>query len=353
MDDDVETKAVEQMPGATGTAVQIAQDLPVTDVRPQTSPKTVKHPLPQWLRRPAGRHWGYWSIHFFLAIFGATIPIYITATLIGFLGERPSDKVWKAIMGQQETVPIVMSSFGLKQFDTGYGLANLPKNVPVLGLADALGAAELVDGLSEGKPRRTPRLLVAAEYGQEHRQANFFTIGGPSVNELTGRLVASWNDQEQDPQRQYQFEQNVTLDGKLIIHYPKHYVEDYAQNDERTGKPPRRYATETNSAQRITHDFGFIIIGPNPYDRTKMVCALFGIWPQGTQAAIRTLVQPDASNANFQALLRRIARREGVVAVVETNVWNLTAEAPNIVLVRSLDPARVPAEKLINPNPQH
>lgn len=186
---------------------------------------------------------------------------------------------------------------------------------------------------------------MTGEYGQEQRQVNFFTVGGPTVNDMTRDLVAVWDDSKTSVEQAYHFEKGNTLDGKLVIHYPAHYVEDFGQsNGEVPG--PKVYKPKTDETGRILNDFGFIIIGPNPYDHTKMVCALYGVWPQGTQAAVRALVRPDAANPLFQDLLRRVRSREGVVAIVETKVFALTAESPSLVFIRSLDPTAVPLKDL-------
>ncbi|HEV8490963.1 MAG TPA: hypothetical protein VGR76_01780, partial [Candidatus Angelobacter sp.] len=134
-----------------------------------------------------------------------------------------------------------------------------------------------------------------------------------------------------------------------IIHYPSHYAEDYGQIDEKTGHAPKLYAPDIAN-RRITHDFGFIVIGPNPFDRSRTVCALYGIWPQGTQAAIRALTRPDTRNPLFTELLNRLERHEGVVAVVETNVWSFTAESPRIIAVRKLDSDPVSPDKFNHSN---
>jgi len=295
-------------------------------------------------KRLADHGWLYWLIHLLIAIIGAAIPVWIAALFLATSVQKPSDKIWTALAGQQESVPVIVSNFSQQNFNTGSGIAILPQNVPLVGIADALGASELVDALSHSHPQRTARLLVTEEVGQEHRQASFLTVGGPSVNKMTDNLVAKWKDQEQDPQQAYSFTKNVTLDGKLIIHYPDHYVEDYGEIDEKTKQAPKLYVLGIVN-RRVTHDFGFIVIGPNPFDGSKTVCALYGIWPQGTQAAIRALTRPDTRNPLFTELLNRLEKHEGVVAVVETNVWSFTAESPRIIAVRKLDPNPVPADK--------
>jgi hypothetical protein len=109
--------------------------------------------------------------------------------------------------------------------------------------------------------------------------------------------------------------------------YPDHYAVDSAD-----GKSYR--ADEQNG--QITKDYGFILIGPNPYDTQKTVCLAFGIWPYGTKAALETLTHPDSTSLLGREFISKVKGHKGVLAIVETKVTGLQQGRPTFVKVRNL-----------------
>lgn len=298
-------------------------------VHSPAAPAGTKH-LPQLADHP----WSYWIVHLSAGILVGVI-LALAPFLVGWIHRHneqgPFNDTWIGILGTQQVVPIIVSDVPGKEFSLPpYGTSRLPKNVPLVGVPEALGIAELREALTQGSQKRHPELHVRGEYGRNVTELSFVSVGRPSVNEMTRNLVASWNENEKDDNKKLIFENGVTLDGKLVIHYPSHYVVDGGQG---TSTPYR--AQEKDG--RIVKDYGFIVIGKSPYQEGRMVCAVFGVWPQGTQAAVEALIRPDSTSDYGKQLLKRIRERRGVVAIVETQVRGLSAEGPKLVAVRPLE----------------
>jgi hypothetical protein len=62
----------------------------------------------------------------------------------------------------------------------------------------------------------------------------------------------------------------------------------------------------------------------------------FGIWPQGTSAAIEALIRPDSVSPLGTQFIAKVKQGKGVVAVVETRVTGLQQGRPTFVKVRDL-----------------
>jgi hypothetical protein len=116
--------------------------------------------------------------------------------------------------------------------------------------------------------------------------------------------------------------------------YPEHYAVDGADGKRYDAElvPP---APENGS---IVKDYGFIIVGPNPYDKQKTVCLAFGIWPPGTKAALDALTDPDMTSGYGREFIEKLKTHRGVLAVVETEVHGPQQGRPVFVKVRDLLP---------------
>jgi len=232
-----------------------------------------------------------------------------------WLTNRPFKQIWQGIAQDQRTVPIVMGDVTFKEFPLPDYLqsktARLPGNVSLVGVDDAMGVSLLREALVNRFGVIDAPLIFAGEADPFVTTSSFVSVGGASVNRMTHRVL--------DLRK---------LDSKLKMIYPDHYAVDEKDN--------QPYRAEEQEG-RVTSDYGFIIVGPSPFNPHKTVCVVFGIWPQGTRAAIQALVDPESSPKGKE-LVDRIKDNRRVVAIVRTEVTNLNQGPPQLVKVRDLEP---------------
>jgi hypothetical protein len=224
---------------------------------------------------------------------------------------RPLRQLWGGIIQSQERVPIVLGDVPAANFvipDSGGKVAHLPPNAPFVGVGDAVGTALLQILVRDF--HRNVAVEFSSESGPDTTQLNFVAVGGPSVNMVTRRVLVDEN-----------------LDAGLRIVYPDHYAVDGANG--------QQFHAEFDQMGRITADYGFIVVGPNPFRKDKVACLVFGIWPPGTRAAVEELLSPEPSPLGKE-LVKRIKKHQGAVAVVKTSVTNLSQGGPRIIEVRPL-----------------
>jgi hypothetical protein len=229
-----------------------------------------------------------------------------------YFQKRPFHAVWDHILRDQRTVPVVIGGLKRPVFQPIHveRLAQLPKNVPLVGVQEAIGISLLREELVGAFGSNSIGLYEAEEFGADKTRSSFISVGGSSINEVTYDLLV---------QRK--------LDTKFRMIYPDHYAVD--------GADGITYRAEQQDGL-ITKDYGFIIVGPNPYDSQKTVCLAFGIWPQGTSAAIEALIRPDSVSPLGTQFIAKVKQGKGVVAVVETRVTGLQQGRPTFVKVRDL-----------------
>jgi hypothetical protein len=220
--------------------------------------------------------------------------------------------IWDNLIRDQNNIPIVVGSTRIEKFYPlrSHRSATLPKNVPLLGKQEAIGVSLLRQELADAFGSKAITLYQAEDFGPSKARFNFVSIGGGSINDVTR-----------------DFSDEHRIDAKFKMLYPDHYAID--EYDRTT------YRAELQDGI-LTKDYGFIIIGPNSYDRRKKVILAYGIWPQGTHAAIEALLRPDIVSPLGQAFVERVKSGRGVVAVVETAVINLEQGPPIFVKVRDL-----------------
>jgi hypothetical protein len=225
----------------------------------------------------------------------------------------PPREIWDVILGDQPYIPVVVSNARVIEFIDVQDPSRrtvLPRNTPILGLHEAVGITELTKRLASLYPERGLELRNAQTY--EMSDWSFISVGGPEVNQVTAELL-----------RPNRLAAGITLVRADLGSYGM---------DEKTGD---RYQPEIQGDQLLS-DFGFIIIGPNPSWPERFACTLFGVWPPGSAAAIRTLVKLETGNPLAQELLGLLADKRGAVAVVETRLRGLKDDAPTLIRVRAL-----------------
>jgi hypothetical protein len=233
-----------------------------------------------------------------------------------YFQRRPFHAIWDNILGEQRTIPIAIG--GITR--PGYFIplrtnskVVLPSNVPLFGVQEGMGVSVLREALVSTFGEGSVKLNQYKDFGPL-KTDSFVSIGGASVNEVTYNLLVT-----------------QPVDTKFKMVYPDHYAVDDGQV----------YRAEQQDGL-ITKDYGFIIVAPNPYDAQKTVCLAFGIWPQGTNAALYFLSHPEdvgPKSGQFTDLLRK---HKGAVVVVETNVYDFTVGHPTLVHARELAPPTHP-----------
>jgi hypothetical protein len=230
-----------------------------------------------------------------------------------YIQQRPFHAVWDGIIGDQRHIPIVIG--GIKQ--GGFHPENtppgsetpLPSNVHLIAAQDTIASSLLQQRLV--RVYGIDSAITESE-GFNELRSTFVTVGGSSVNETTYDILV---------QRK--------LDKKFKMFYPEHYAIDAFDGT--------RYDPDiTPDKKSIVKDFGFIMVGPNPYDQKKTVCVLFGIWPQGTGAALDALIDPDTESVLGRKFIEKLHTHRSVLAVVETVVNGLQQGRPVFVKVRDL-----------------
>jgi hypothetical protein len=228
-----------------------------------------------------------------------------------YIKQRPLHAIWDSIIAEQQEIPIVIGSVRQREFQplNANSESRLPENVPLLGEQEAVAISTLRQNLAAAYSDKSPRVYEYQSFPDTETHSSFISVGGASINDITGDMLIRHH-----------------LDSDLRIFYPDHYARD--------GKT--RYDAVLDEENRVVKDYGFIVVGPNPYDSTKTVCLVFGIWPQGTRAALDALTNPDTDSAKGQEFIERVKKHEGTVAVLGVDVNKLSQGRPTFVVVRPL-----------------
>lgn len=285
---------------------------------PNTDPADV-HPAdaeqkvaaePSVFKRPWRKHL-LWLVlsHAGLAILIFLGTLFFTIGKHRWVTYKNFHKLWDVLLASKDSnTRVVIGALKLKEIAVGDppGPVQLPKNVFVVADEDAIAAAELRAVLVREYSDRNIELRVAEE--AVDIRDNTILVGGGSVNKITKNFL---------PQ----------LSKQVAIVYPDHYALYAGQ----------RYDAKKNGDGEISEDYGFIVIGPNPHDSTKKVCLVFGIWPQGTYAAIEALTRPEILNSpHGKELVQKLLTRGSLVARVNTKVLGYARGKPEIEDVSDL-----------------
>lgn len=217
---------------------------------------------------------------------------------------------WKAMTAVDGRIDIVTTTAAAGSFVIGQSAqtSRLPRNTPIIGLHEAIAVGDITRVLPEvlGKDRVETRM--AAEYSLQARSV--VSIGGPEVNRLTEKLIVG---------------------GEI----PTGLVLERRDYDSRwTDTVSGEVYQPTIRDDVLVNDFGFIVVGPNPIAPEFTACVLWGVWPPGAAAAVRTLLALDGDTKQERDLAALIRQRRGVVAVVEVKLDGLSAGTPTVRAVR-------------------
>ena len=221
--------------------------------------------------------------------------------------QTPFREIWRPVVQGADSIPIVIGGVRLDTF-TPNGTnkpARLPNNVLLVGVDDGMGMSLLRESFARAFGHLRVTLHEPQDFGDKNL-TSFISVGGPSVNSVTGRILA-----------------NMT---GIRMFYPEHYA--------MVGQ--RRFSAEEDRQGNVIKDFGFIIMAPNPLAQAHHVCVVFGIWPYGTSAALQVLSRPDPKDKLFQQFARKVRSRSPVLAVLETKVQDLQRGTPTLIEVKDL-----------------
>jgi hypothetical protein len=228
---------------------------------------------------------------------------------------RSFRQLWGGIINGRQRVPVIIGDVEFKDFvsqDSQASTVHLPPNVPLFGVGDAVAMSLIHETLLRCLHGGNAPVLFASQSDAEIATDTFVSVGGPSVNKVTGRVLV-----------------DMKLDGKLrMVYHPdnSYAVDEFSK---------REFRPERNKDGTLKKDYGFIVIGPSPFDKRQTACLVFGVWPQGTQAAARELLQPEDSEPGPR-LVNRVREHLGAVAVVQTVITNFSQGTPLLIEVRSL-----------------
>jgi hypothetical protein len=253
------------------------------------------------------------------SVFFGMFATWMVHYVQNWIEKRPLHAIWDQIINEQGDIPVVFGGALVKEFyvkhpeggaESATVKATLPNNVPLLGVQEAIGISFLRQNLTNEFGVRTLSLYEDSDFKSRKTNSSFISVGGASINDITFEMLVQ--------QR---------LDKQLKMIYPDHYALDEADG--------QTYRAERQN-ELISKDYGFIVIGRNPYDVGKLVILAFGIWPQGTKAALDALAEPDTLSQMGRQFIEKIKAGGGVVAVVETKISDLQQGRPHFVKVRDL-----------------
>ncbi len=163
---------------------------------------------------------------------------------------------------------------------------------------------------------------------------NFMCVGGPFVNETMKHI----------------------LDCQLVPGFSIDDIPTALDHGDRFQAARKKGSTDQNAP--ITEDYGFVIFIDNPWNHNKKICALFGLWPHGTQAAVETTLlkfgrltyarekllslavdwfgmTPDRSY-NFIKLYDCFKHNKNAIGILHVPVAGLLAGKAEVIKVRTL-----------------
>jgi hypothetical protein len=276
--------------------------------------KTILGELVHWC-------WGHFKHPVVQSVFSAAVGIASVPTFAWVAKKcrfSSFSRLMYAIFKNDPRVPIVVPSIrttGYQVVSTAPHLIVLPQNVSFIGVQEAMGVRELQQKLSTSY--RKVRFPLVAPSTLVHLSGTFFCIGGPFANEITAHLL-----------------QHRNLAPDLELKPPDPIARDL--KDQTSYEASRASIVGLSATdQPLLNDFGFIIIAPNPYNQSAKVCVLFGLWPQGSNAAIRFLMSPKRTKPEKE-FLKLAKSQRGVFAVVETKVHGFDQGLPVLIKARSL-----------------
>lgn len=246
------------------------------------------------------------------ALIGALIlPIFLMIVkLCRYLFRRKS--IMDIIFAKEQFVHLVtahMMQTSFERISDGHHI-NLPKNAPFLPSNIAIGATLIYSYAHKRYGDRKEVLLHFDDEnwgGDEHA---FISIGGPFVNKFAQMAV----------------EHKHIPNFGIVDNIPT------AQDEKNSYQAVRDTSNQPDAA--IVTDYGFLIHMKNPRNPSIKVCLVFGLWPQGTQAAISVLLNPGRRSGLARRLHRAIRRGTDVIGIVRVNVKGLILDQPQLVKVR-------------------
>jgi hypothetical protein len=186
----------------------------------------------------------------------------------------------------------------------------LPENAPFLPFGQAMGMADLRGAVNDryGK-KRSVEIEYADRFGLGWKHS-FVALGGPYVHPIVKDVL-----------------DRGLVQGFAVEDGPVVKDEGERFHASRDGTTPR---------SPLTTDIGVIIWMRNPYNESRKLCILFGLWPPGTFAAVDAFLNRSVADAKLQRKFRRLVRSgQDCVAIVETSISALTIGVPTIRKVRS------------------
>lgn len=166
------------------------------------------------------------------------------------------------LFGCDEPPILVAPGFSAPDLRVGRFLDGLPPAVRLVGLLDGLAFGRLRDLLEAATPG-TP-LEICSHDRVDEMSRPLISLGGPSVNELTGSILAK-----------------SLMQRGVWMKYPEHV----------STVLDRSYVLEYVAGEAHA-DYGFLVFTRNEWNPTTGCCLVYGVYPAGTWAAVRLLEDP-------------------------------------------------------------
>jgi hypothetical protein len=186
----------------------------------------------------------------------------------------------------------------------------LPPNAPFLPFGMAMGMADLRAAVSRRFGSSRSLEFHDPDHCGESIKHSFIALGGPYIHPI----VKSVLDQGLVPEFAIQ-------DGPIASDQADVY------SSSREG---------VQSDGPLASDIGVLIWVRSPYNESCKLCILFGLWPQGTLAAVDALINKVGPRSKCSEFRRHIRRGDDCIAIVRSNISGLIVGTPTILKVRAL-----------------
>ena len=237
----------------------------------------------------------------FIISLAANIAFFLIGFFMHKLLVKWSLRHLKYFIGKAKKMRIVIPSFSVPEFEISgvEGKATIPSNVAVMPMAEGRGIAELVKGFQSRFSNVDIEFVSQVTF--EDNGSPFISIGGPSVNSVSGRI----------------FEKYCPL---FALKYPEH-IASYGSVI---------YNPEFGPDHSLREDFGFILHTKSPKGSPCLV--LCGVWAPGTHVAIQALLWPQ-NNLLLSGMYKDLKIGKPFFAISHGTIDGLqiTAEVPSTV----------------------
>lgn len=181
-------------------------------------------------------------------------------------------------------------------------LISIPANVSLMPFAEATGIAEIKSFLEHIFKNKKIQLIPAT---MVTHQNDIICVGGPSVNLITREFL-----------------RNRNYYNHIELVYPDNIIRDNSNH--------KIYKADIDSEGKIVNDYGVLIIGKNPMNTSRNIFFVFGIWGQGTNVSIKSLINL-ISFKNRKKIAKNLKQSKSCCILSRADIHELEIGRPEII----------------------